>query len=143
MNLTWLGARLGGNLYIIHARSMHLTGYVVGIPFLVFAAADAVERMEYFTLASAKKRVNERLLSEANAGRRLQLLLSIPRPCTPSTQPSPHPSIIFIVRAFASTSTNRHSLAGMCSTMCPSFFQIPLLSVFRGWLPLGHREKLG
>ena len=47
------------NLYVIHARLVRLADYDVVNPFLVVAAADAVERMGYTTLASAKNRVHE------------------------------------------------------------------------------------
>ena len=40
-----LGRRLGVDLYIIHARSVCMSGSDVVNPFLVIAAADAVERM--------------------------------------------------------------------------------------------------
>ena len=59
------------------------------------------------------------------------------RPYAPRTLPSPHPSILFPVRAFASTSTNRHSFVGICLIMFPNVFENFVFSFVLGLPSVG------
>ena len=117
--LGW-GRRLRIHLYVIHARSVCLSGYDVVNRFLIVAAADAVESVRSSTLPCAKKRVRESdFVVFGKYQQASTVIVCSSRPSTASTLPSSHPFIFSSPRVCV-YQYEQTFISNICSTKCPN-----------------------